>query len=192
MDYPELCEKELAARCAESDIKAKEMLYTRYAARVNALCYRYVSNEDDARDLMHDVMIHVFRNIHRFRWSGEGSLGGWIMRIAVNMSIDRLRKGKRLKLSHTDSVTLDRLAPVEDELQTADGLAAVPAAVLLGMVASLPDVQRTVFNLYCLDGFSHKEIARMLGIAENSSSSALSRAKSCLKELIKNYLDSNL
>lgn len=191
MDYPELCEKELAGLCAESDIKAQEMLYTRYAARVYALCYRYVSNEDDARDLMHDVMIGVFRNIHRFRWSGDGSLCGWIMRIAVNMSIDRLRKGKKLKLSHTDSVTLDRIAPAEEE-QSVDCLMAVPAAVLLEMVATLPDVQRTVFNLYCLDGFSHKEIARMLGIAENSSSSALSRARNCLKELIKNYLDSNL
>lgn len=190
MDYPELCEKELAALCAESDIKAQEMLYTRYAARVYALCYRYVSDEEDARDLMHDVMIHVFRNIHRFRWSGEGSLGGWITRIAVNMSIDILRKRKRLKLSRADSAALERMA--DDERQSADSLAAVPASVLLEMVASLPDVQRTVFNLYCLDGFSHKEIAGMLGIAENSSSSALSRAKNCLKELIKNYLDSNL
>lgn len=190
MDYPELCEKELAGLCAESDIKAQEMLYTRYAARVYALCYRYVSIEEDARDLMHDVMISVFRNIHKFRWSGEGSLGGWIIRIAVNMSIDRLRKGKRLKLSHTDSAALDRIASTEE--QSADSLMDVPAAVLLEMVAALPDVQRTVFNLYCLDGFSHKEIARMLGIAENSSSSALSRAKNCLKELIKNYLESNL
>lgn len=106
------------------------------------------------------------------------------------MSIDRLRKGKRLKLSHTDSAALDRIASTEE--QSADSLMDVPAAVLLEMVAALPDVQRTVFNLYCLDGFSHKEIARMLGIAENSSSSALSRAKNCLKELIKNYLESNL
>ena len=67
----------------------------------------------------------------------------------------------------------------------------VPREVLLEMVASLPDVQRTMFNLYCLDGFAHKEIARALGIAENSSSSALSRAKCTLKRLINNYLNSN-
>lgn len=191
MDHTESCEKELAVLCSKFDIKAQEMLYTKYAARVYALCYRYVSNEEDARDLMHDVMINVFRNIHKFRWSGNGSLGGWITRIAVNMSIDRLRKERRLKLSHTDLVRLERIAPVEDE-QSEDRLMAVPAAVLLEMVSTLSDVQRTVFNLYCLDGFSHKEIAGMLGIAENSSSSALSRAKNCLKELIKNYLDSNL
>ncbi|HBN02140.1 MAG TPA: RNA polymerase subunit sigma-70 [Rikenellaceae bacterium] len=191
MDYSELCEKELAVLCSKSDIKAQEMLYKRYAARVNALCYRYVSDEEDARDLMHDVMINVFKNIHKFRWSGEGSLGSWIMRIAVNMSIDRLRRGKRLKLSHADTMTLDRIAPAEDALSENSPID-VPSSVLLEMVATLPDVQRTVFNLYCLDGFSHKEIAGMLGIAENSSSSALSRAKNCLKELIKNYLNSNL
>lgn len=191
MDYSESCEKELAVLCSKSDIKAQEMLYKRYAARVNALCYRYVSDEEDARDLMHDVMINVFKNIHKFRWSGEGSLGSWIMRIAINMSIDRLRRGKRLKLSHADTMTLDRIALAEDALSENSPID-VPSSVLLEMVATLPDVQRTVFNLYCLDGFSHKEIAGMLGIAENSSSSALSRAKNCLKELIKNYLNSNL
>lgn len=98
MDHSsKISEKELAELCARSDSNALKTLYFRYAEKLNALCYRYVSDEDDARDLTHDVMIHVYGNIHKFRWSGEGSLGGWIRRIAVNLSIDRLRRQNKTR-----------------------------------------------------------------------------------------------
>lgn len=190
MNHHEFCDKELAELCAKSDKNAQEMLYTRYAAMLHALCYRYVSDEEDARDLTHDVMIQVFRNIHKFRWSGKGSLEAWIRRVGVNLAIDSLRKGKRLRLTGVDQITIEDKDLIETPSDV-DRLMEVPREVLLEMVASLPDVQRTVFNLYCLDGFAHKEIARALGIAENSSSSALSRAKCTLKRLINNYLNSN-
>ncbi len=190
MDHSsKISEKELAELCARSDPNALKTLYFRYAAELNALCYRYVSDEEDAMDLTHDIMIHVYGNIHKFRWSGEGSLGGWIRRIAVNLSIDRLRRQKRLKFSKAPLNIIENRPEDNDEVSD---LERISGTILLGMIASLPDIQRTVFNLYCLDGFSHKEIAEILGIAENSSSSALSRARDTLKKLIRKHLDFDL
>ena len=96
---PNMSERELVALCSKSDRSAFKELYTRYAAKVLALCFRYVNDREEAEDLMHDTMLKVFGAIGRFNYKGEGSLYAWIRRIAVNLSIDRIRKRTVLDLS---------------------------------------------------------------------------------------------
>lgn len=180
--YSNIGEKELAALCSKMDRSALKELYTRYAARVLALCFRYTNNRMESEDMMHDTMIKVFGAIGKFRYQGEGSLYAWIRRIAVNLVIDRLRERDYSDLS---------VLPEEDiliEETTQD----IPVPVMMGIISTLPDTQRLVLNLYCIDGFSHEEIARMLGIKPKTSSSLLSKARKKLNERIERYLNTRI
>ena len=175
-------ERELTALCSKSDRSAQKELYTRYAARVLALCFRYTNDRMESEDLMHDTMIRVFGAIGRFRYKGEGSLYAWIRKIAVNLVIDRLRKGDFSDLS----------ALPEKELLIEETTQDIPVPIVMGMISTLPDTQRLVLNLYCIDGFSHEEISDMLGIKPKTSSSLLSKARKMLNERIEKYSNTRI
>ncbi|MBO4723796.1 MAG: sigma-70 family RNA polymerase sigma factor [Bacteroidaceae bacterium] len=176
-------ENELALRCARRESQAQGELYTRYAGRLYAVCFRYTGDREEAQDLMHDSMIKAMDNIGLFRYSGDGSLYAWLRRLAVNVSIDRLReKGKSLVVSLDSAIEQDTPEPQEEDVEN------IPVQVMLDMVASLPPVRRTVFNMYCIDGFSHKEIAQAINITEKGSASILAKSRAQLKEAIKDYL----
>ena len=179
-------EKELAALCAKSDRSACRELYTRYAARVYMLCFRYSNDREEAEDLTHDTMIEVFGSIKRFSYKGEGSLYAWIRKIAFYVTVDWIRKRRVLDVS-----PLREDEPVIDESGTDDQTADIPVPALMEMISTLPETQRLILNLYCIDGVSHKEIAEMLGIKMKTSSSLLSKAKKALSEKIKEYLNKN-
>lgn len=179
----EIDEYELAVRCSKGDSSACKELYTRYAARVTYLCSRYAMGPEEAEDLMHDSMIAVFRSIGRFKFRGKGSLNAWISRVAVNTAIDRYRKAVRQEVS-AESMAAE---PAETGDITAEDAMRVPLEVLEKMISLLPDTKRFIFNMFCIEGLSHKEIAGMLGITEKTSSSLLSKARRMLSERIREY-----
>ena len=175
--YKNLDEQELAGRCSQRDEMAENELYRRYAARVYTLCKRYLGNEDDAKDLMLETLLQALDKIDQY--TGEGSLYGWIRRIAINKAINHIKRHRwRMVWAH-DSIP----EPTEEET------VAVPKEKMREWIYELPDLRRTVFNLYCIDGYSHKEIALMLGISETGSTSILAKARKQLKEKIQQYIN---
>lgn len=176
-------EQELARLCTAGDREAQGELYAQYASRLYALCYRYVADREEAQDLMHDAMIKAMDSFRSFSYSGDGSLYAWLRRLTVNVVIDRLRQMSKLRL-----VPLDQTMETEKQDTNEDAADDIPAQVLMDMVASLPSVRRTVFNMYCIDGFSHKDIAAAIGITEKGSASILAKARAQLKSQINDYL----
>ena len=160
---------------------AEEELYRRYAARVFTLCRRYTDNPDDAKDLMQESLIQALDKLATYRYSGKGSLYGWISRIAINRALNQIRR-KRWKTVSLDLREDSIPDPTEEEM------ALIPQEKLLEWIARLPDVRKAVFNLYCIDGYSHKEIAEMLKISEKGSAGMLAKARKQLKEEINRYL----
>ena len=173
----------LAELCARGDEKARKELYTRYAASLYALCIRYVGDRDEARDLMHDSIIKIFDTIGKYR--PTGTLKSWCSRVTVNLVIDTLRKKKRF-----ETVQLDQTQKTIPEPQH-DDILKIPKAELMRMIACLPQAKRLVFNLYCIEGYSHRDIAQMLNIKENTSSSLLFKAKEQLAENVREYIRRN-
>ena len=180
--YKELDEQTLARYCSQRDRMAEEELYSRYAARVLTLCRRYTDNPDDAKDLMQESLIQALDKIATYRYSGKGSLYGWISRIAINRALNQIRRRRWRTVSLDERVQDSVPDPSEEEM------AIVPQEKLLEWIAGLPDMRRAVFNLYCIDGYSHKEIAGMLGISEKGSAGVLAKARKQLKEDINQYL----
>lgn len=170
---------ELASLCASGDNSAREELYRRYAGGLYTLCFRYLGDRELAKDLMHDSMIKIFDSVGKYR--PVGSLKSWCSRVTTNMLIDYIRKTKKLDIS-----SLDTAGDKFNEPQTEDVLM-IPEEVLIVMVMSLPTAKRLVFNLYCVEDYSHKEIADMLGINEKTSSSLLFKARKQLSAMINEY-----
>lgn len=158
----------------------QEELYKRFAPKMYAVCFRYAANANDAQDLLQEGFIKVYRNLHRFR--AEGSFEGWIRRVFVNTSIEHYRK-KSLDLS---SVTEKEEGSIEDtDISALDHLAEKD---IMALIQELSPGYKTVFNLYVIEGYSHKEIGDMLGISEGTSKSQLARAKSILQKKVAQYL----
>ena len=182
-----LTEQDLALGCARSDRDAQAELYTRYAGGLYALCLRYIEDREEARDVMHDAMIKAMDNFKSFRYAGEGSINAWISRIAVNMAIDRLKESSRFRQIPLEQVSGDE---IENALEPdVENVRSVPDDVLDEIIASLSPVKRTVFNMYCIDGFSHKEIAGKLGITERGSTSIMAKARVSVKNALMSYLN---
>lgn len=142
-----------------------------------ALCMRYIKDDSEAEDVMITAFVKVFEKIDQFK--GEGSFEGWIRRIMVNESLTYIRKHKSMYLE-VDIEQADR-EPNCEELGNH-----LEAEDLMKMVNQLPVGYRTVFNLYAIEGYSHKEIAKQLGISENTSKSQLSRARVLLQKYLLN------
>ena len=180
--YKDLDEQELARYCSQKDRMAEDELYRRYAARVHALCRRYLGNDDDAKDLMLETLIQALDKIDSYKYTGDGSLYAWIRRIAINKALNQIRR-HRWRMVPMDFRVQDSIPePEEDEMMS------IPKEKLLEWIEGLPDLRRAVFNLYCVDGYSHQEIGKMLGISERGSTSTLAKARKQLKEKIEQYL----
>lgn len=170
-----LSEEQLLAGCQKNDRTAQQQLYASYSGKMYALCYRYVKNKMEAEDVLVTAFTKVFDKIDQFK--SEGSFEGWIRRIVVNESLTWIRKNRSLYLE-TDLENAD-FEPdynhLSDHLEAED---------LLRMIQALPTGYQLVFNLYAIDGYSHKEIAEQLNISENTSKSQLSRARVYLQKLL--------
>jgi RNA polymerase sigma factor (sigma-70 family) len=175
-----ISESDLIAGCIAGDRVMQEELYNRFAPKMYAVCLRYANNSDDAQDLLQEGFIKVYKNIHRFR--AEGSFEGWIRRVFINSSIEHLRK-KSAKLM---TVTEKEEGTIEDtDISALDTMAEKD---IIKLIQDLSPGYRTVFNLYVIEGFAHKEIAEQLGISEGTSKSQLARAKSILQKKVAQYL----
>lgn len=181
-------EREISRGCKQGNAIAQRALFDRYSPELMAVIFRYVGDDDDAQDVLQDTFISAFSNIGRFKWEGEGSLRAWLNRIAVNMSLNHLRSKKRLSSSQMPVEAIGD-PPDDNDEETATAVHGLDASTILEMVAELPDGYRTVFNLYCLDGYSHQQIAEQLGISEKTSSSQLARAKALLARKIKKFIN---
>jgi RNA polymerase sigma-70 factor (ECF subfamily) len=165
-------ELELIDGCRRNDRTAQHAVYEQMAGKMLSLCSRYIKDRMQAEDVLVTSFTKVFDKIEQFK--GDGSFEGWVRKIVVNESLSYLRKNKGMYLE-TDIAAADRepdLASLGNQLEAED---------LMNLVAALPTGYRIVFNMYAIDGFSHKEIAEELGISENTSKSQLSRARSYLQ-----------
>lgn len=157
-------------------------MYNRFSPKMYAVCLRYADNADDAQDLLQEGFIKVFKNLDKFRY--EGSFEGWMRRVFVNTSIEHFRKKVNL-----NSITERDEAGIEDASWSAlDNLAEKD---IVQLVQELSPGYRTVFNMYVIEGFSHKEIADILGITEGTSKSQLARAKGILQKKVTEQIDKN-
>jgi RNA polymerase sigma-70 factor, ECF subfamily len=174
-----LPESQLIKACLRGEAFAYERLYQQFAPKMMVVCKRYVSDYEDAKDLLQEGFMKVFQELHRFR--NEGSFEGWIRRIMVNVSLEHYKKV--VKPSHQlDDISLlnDLSQPVTDE----DIESRLSADELLLLVQGLPPSYRMVFNLYVFEGFKHHEIAKQLGIGEGTSKSNLQDARRLLQKRI--------
>jgi len=175
-----ITESDLIEGCIKGDRRMQEELYRRFAPKMYAVCLRYSNNSEDAQDLLQEGFIKVYRNLHRFR--AEGSFEGWIRRVFVNTSIEHFRK-KSAKLS---MVSEKEESTIEDTDISA--LESMAEKDIINIIQELSPGYRTVFNLYVVEGYSHKEIGDLLGISEGTSKSQLARAKAVLQKKVAQYL----
>lgn len=184
-------EKSLVRRCRAGEPGARQEMYETYAGRVLAVCRRYIRDADLARDLVHDTFLKAWDSLDRFRPRRAGSLGAWLCQIAVHLTVDELRRGRHF-LEIPDQVRDDEEGvrhgahepgPEEPPVDP-DRLRQIPVEALIELIASLPEGYRTVFNLFCLDGCSHREIAQLLGITEKTSQTQYLKARRRLAAMI--------
>ena len=166
----------------QHDTTAMKILYGRYAGYLTAVCARYIPDDNEVKDILQEAFIKIFQSMEKFSWRGEGSLKAWMTRIVVNDSLKALRRKKPLPLSEALVDRADEEDPPFED---------VPLKVIHEMIRKLPDGYRTVFNLYVFENKSHREIASVLGIKENSSASQLHHAKALLARWIKDYIKVN-
>jgi len=166
----------LVKYCIKGDPKAQRALFDKFAPKMLSVCLRYAKNKEQAEDVLQDGFIKVFSKLSLFK---GGSLEGWVRKIMVNTSLDQIRKEKKFK----NDVGVDS---VEYKLEH-NGyiLESIHAEDLLKLVQEMPHGYRTIFNLFAIEGYSHKEIAKELSISENTSKSQYSRAKVYLQQQMK-------
>lgn len=168
--------KKIIKQCQQNDSKAQAALYELFAGKLYAVSYKYSKNQQEAEDTLHDGFLTILKKIDQFKH--KGSFEGWMKRIVINTALEKYRKDKVFPLIHQE---------IEDEVTLDIDENNVDLETLLTNIQKLPNRYRLVFNLYVLDGYSHKEIANMLEISEGTSKSNLSRAKVIMKkELEKN------
>jgi RNA polymerase sigma factor (sigma-70 family) len=171
-------EQELIKGCIAARPKAQKALFDIYAPKLYVVCLRYMKDQMRAQDVLQDTFVKIFAHIGNYK--SEGAFEGWLKKIAVNTSLDQLRKDKKLL---TD-VSLD---DVSHKIAHQDySVEKLMADDLLKLVQALPDGYRTVFNLFAIEGYSHQEISSQLGISESTSKTQYLRARAYLKDRIEN------
>lgn len=174
-------EKKLTKLLKKRDSSAMKALYCQYAEYLTAVCSRYVIDTEDVRDILHDSFIKIFTSIEKFEYREVGSLKAWMTRIVVNDSLKFLKQNDRFTNIQDEN---DFPGAADDSEPDTD---TVPASAIQKMIRQLPTGYRTVFNLYVFEEKSHKEIAEILNIKEDTSASQLHRAKSMLAKQINEY-----
>jgi RNA polymerase sigma factor (sigma-70 family) len=160
--------------CANKEPIAQEQLYRLFAGKMFALCLKYSKNKEEAEDNLQDGFIQIFDKISQFK--NKGSFEGWMKRIIINTALQKYRDKNVLNVVYDFVDEEEVMVEVEEDDISLD--------YLLKLIQELPNQYRLVFNLYVLDGYSHKEISKELKISEGTSKSNLSRARAILKEKI--------
>jgi len=170
-------ELELIKACIDGNSSAQNKLYQLFSGKLFAICSRYSSSEEQAKDMFQDSFIRIFQKLPDFRF--EGSFEGWMKRITVNQCLDNIRRDK--------SNLFDDLEQLEVlDIQTNSAVEDLQIKDLIQLLSKLPQGYRTVFNLYAIEGYSHQEIAVALNITESTSKTQLFKARKWLQQRLKN------
>jgi RNA polymerase sigma-70 factor (ECF subfamily) len=172
--------KNIIKGCLAGDRRDQELLYRRYASKLYAVCLQYSGNDEEARDILQEGFIKIFEHLGHYKH--EGSFDGWIRRITVNTALEKFRS--RHNLYRVDDI--DSIQEPDSEPDNND-YAGLEANDLLEIIRELPPKYRMVFNLYAIEGYSHKEISGMMKISEGTSKSNLSRARIILQRRVGSY-----
>lgn len=163
----------LVNECAKGNSKAQRALFDKFAPKMMAVCLRYIKNNQEAEDVLQDSFVKVFQKIAEFKM--EGSLEGWVRRIVVNTALDSIRRNKKL-LDDMQVEEVQYKVPFTDHQ-----FDSMQVELLMKLISEMPDGYRVVFNMFAIEGYSHKEIAETLGVTENTSKSQYSRARAFLR-----------
>lgn len=169
-------ERDLIEACVRKERWAQKQIYQDNYSILMGVCLRYSNNKEDALDILHDGFIKVFRNIQKYQ--PGTSLTAWMRRIMVNTAIDFYRKAVRRRTEDLDQI-------YDNSSDDPDAISKCTEKEILAAVQTLSPAYRTVFNLYVIEGYSHKEIGTFLGITESTSRSNLVKARLKLKALLK-------
>lgn len=169
----------LVDKCVSGNAKAQKLLFDRFAPKMMGVCIRYIKDQEKANDVLQDSFIKVFQNLDTFK--SEGSLEGWVRRIVTNTALDHIRKNKKFLAN----VEIDEIHVSVVEKSKAIGK--LENESLMEIINSLPDGYRIVFNMFAIEGYSHKEIADKLEITESTSKSQYARARQAIKKLMEKY-----
>ena len=164
--------------CCQKEPVAQRLLYEMFSARMFGVCLRYTGSREDAQDVLHEGFLKIYEKIEQFEF--RGSFEGWIRRIMVNTALEKFRNQNKLVKSQDSIEEFERS-------ENTDLTDSITVKELLEMIKELSPQYRVVFNLYAIEGYSHKEISEMLGITEGTSKSNLSRARSILQEKVNEY-----
>ncbi|MDV7186688.1 sigma-70 family RNA polymerase sigma factor [Lutibacter sp. TH_r2] len=168
--------EKLIKQCAKNDRRAQKEIYHLYAGKLFSICLKYSKNRDEAQDNFQDGFITIFNKIGQFNF--RGSFEGWVKRVMLNTVLLKYRKKRVLNIV-SEEIPDEVVVDVDDDEISLD--------FLLNLIRELPERYRLVFNLYVLDGYSHREISEMLNIAEGTSKSNLARARAILKRRVEEY-----
>jgi RNA polymerase sigma-70 factor (ECF subfamily) len=171
-----MTDEQMVAGCLYGDPIAQKALYQAYARKMMSLCMRYAPDREQAQDILQDGFVKVFQKIGHFR--GDGPLGGWIARTMVNTALDQIRRNKPFEHS-LDLTEAEHLHAADEQ-----AVSAMSTDELMELIQALPPGYRTVFNLFAIEGYPHKDIAEMLGISENTSKSQFMKARAYLRKLL--------
>ena len=178
-------EQRLAEQIRRGDNAAMRVFCSLYVSHLKAICTRYVTDSEDASDVLQETLISIVTHISDFHYLGQGSLKAWATRIAVNESLNYIRRNRRQELTLQEQY-IDDIAEEEEEDPPIED---IPPEVIQQMVRQLPTGYRTVFNLYVFEDKSHQEIAQLLGTSVKTSISQLHKAKNLLSQMIQTYHD---
>lgn len=168
--------EQLIIDCKRQKSKAQEALYRQFAGTLFSVALKYARNNSEAEDILQESFIIIFQKVGQFK--SKGSFEGWLKRIVINSALQRYRKQAVFEIINEENIEEADVEVDDDE---------IPLNFLLQIVQELPDRYRLVFNLYALDGYSHKEISKMLEIKEGTSKSNLARARMILKEKVVDF-----
>ncbi|MBK9195739.1 MAG: sigma-70 family RNA polymerase sigma factor [Flavobacteriales bacterium] len=171
-----MTDERMVEGCRRNEPAAQKALYQLYARKMMAVCLRYAHSRDQAKDILQDGFVKVFQKMDLYR--GDGPLGGWIARTMVNTALDHLRRNK--PFDH--SIDLSDAEHLHSE--DAHVVSSMSTDELMSLVQSLPPGYKVVFNMFAIEGFSHKEIADQLGVSENTSKSQFMKARAYLRKLL--------
>ncbi len=167
-------EAKLIKKCIKGDIKAQRALFNRFAPKMFGVCLRYAKDKNTAEDVLQEGFVKVFFNIEKFK---GGSLEGWIRKIMVNTSLDEIRKNTKFK----NNVNIEKVKQEENKNYIIEGLIAQD---ILNIINKMPSGYKVVFNIFAIEGYSHKQIGKKLGISESTSKSQYFRARNFLQKKI--------
>jgi RNA polymerase sigma factor (sigma-70 family) len=172
--------KNIIKGCLAGNRRDQELLYRRHAARLYAVCLQYSGNDDEARDILQEGFIKIYENLIHYKH--EGSFDGWMHRIVVNTALEKFRS--KHNLYRVDDIDL---IPEADSAPDTEDYSGLEAVDLLDIIRELPPKYRMVFNLFAIEGYSHREISQMVNISEGTSKSNLSRARIILQKKVNLY-----